>query len=285
VETHEQELSTQHINANGAKIPALGFGTFELEPAEAESMVAHALEVGYRHIDTAQMYKNEQAVGRGLKQSGVAREDIFLTNKVWTDRFADDDLQASVRESLEKLDTDYVDLLLLHWPNPDISLKETLGALNDVREQGLAHNIGISNFTTRLIDEAAAQTGAPLATNQVEYHPYISQQPVLDKLAEHDMALTAYCPLAQGRVFKEPTLERIGKAHGKNGGQVALRWLIQHDDVIAIPRSSNKAHVANNFEIFDFELTEEEMRKISALHASDGRIIDLSFAPDWDNAA
>ncbi|MES1951339.1 aldo/keto reductase [Salinisphaera sp. S4-8] len=275
----------QYINANGAKIPAIGFGTFELEPADAESMVAHALEVGYRHIDTAQMYKNEEAVGRGLKQSGLDREDIFLTTKVWTDQFADGDLQASVRESLQKLDTEYVDLLLLHWPNPDISLKETLGALNEVREQGLARNIGVSNFTTTLIEEAVGQSTAPLATNQVEFHPYISQKQVLDKLAEHGMALTAYCPLAQGRVFKEPTLERIGKAHGKNGGQVALRWLIQHGDVVAIPRSSNKEHVTNNFEIFDFELTEEEMREIEALHSEDGRIINPSFAPDWDNAA
>ncbi|ERJ19501.1 Oxidoreductase protein [Salinisphaera shabanensis E1L3A] len=275
----------QHVNANGAKIPAIGFGTFELEPADAESMVAHALEVGYRHIDTAQMYKNEEAVGRGLKQSGLDREDIFLTTKVWTDQFADGDLQASVRESLNKLDTDYVDLLLLHWPNPDISLKETLGALNEVREQGLARNIGISNFTTTLIEEAVGQSTAPLATNQVEFHPYISQQPVLDKLAEHGMALTAYCPLAQGRVFSEPTLERIGKAHGKNGGQVALRWLVQHGDVVVIPRSSKKEHVTNNFDIFDFELTEEEMRKVEALHSEDGRIINPSFAPDWDNAA
>jgi diketogulonate reductase-like aldo/keto reductase len=275
----------QHVNANGAKIPAIGFGTFELEPADAESMVAHALEVGYRHIDTAQMYKNEEAVGRGLKQSGLDREDIFLTTKVWTDQFADGDLQASVRESLNKLDTDYVDLLLLHWPNPDISLKETLGALNEVREQGLARNIGISNFTTTLIEEAVGQSTAPLATNQVEFHPYISQQPVLDKLAEHGMALTAYCPLAQGRVFSEPTLERIGKAHGKNGGQVALRWLVQHGDVVVIPRSSKKEHVTNNFDIFDFELTEEEMREVEALHSEDGRIINPSFAPDWDNAA
>ena len=275
----------QYVNANGAEIPAIGFGTFELEPADAESMVAHALDVGYRHIDTAQMYKNEEAVGRGLKKSGLDREDIFLTTKVWTDQFADGDLQASVRESLKKLDTDYVDLLLLHWPNPDISLKETLGALNEVREQGLARNIGISNFTTTLIEEAVSQSAAPLATNQVEFHPYISQKPVLDKVAEHGMALTAYCPLAQGRVFSEPTLERIGKAHGKNGGQVALRWLIQHGDVVVIPRSSKKAHVTNNFEIFDFELTEEEMREIEALHSEDGRIINPSFAPEWDNAA
>lgn len=275
----------QHVNANGARIPALGFGTFELEPADAQAMVAHALDVGYRHIDTAQMYKNEEAVGRGIAQSGVAREDIFLTTKVWTDQFADGDLQNSVRESLKKLDTDYLDLLLLHWPNPEISLKETLGALNDVREQGLARNIGISNFTTTLIDEAVSQAGVPLATNQVEYHPFLDQKPVLDKLAEHDMALTAYCPLAQGRVFSEPTLDRIGKAHGKNGGQIALRWLIQHGNVVAIPRSTKPEHVASNFEIFDFELTEEEMREVAKLHSEDGRIINPSFAPDWDNAA
>lgn len=275
----------QYVNANGAQIPALGFGTFELEPADAEAMVAHALEVGYRHIDTAQMYKNEEAVGRGIAKSGVAREDIFLTTKVWTDQFSDGDLQASVRKSLEKLGTDYVDLILLHWPNPEISLKETLGALNDVREQGLARNIGVSNFTAHLIDEAVSQAGVPLATNQVEYHPFLSQKPVLDKLAEHDMALTAYCPLAQGRVFSEPTLDRIGKAHGKNGGQVALRWLIQHGNVIAIPRSTKPEHVASNLEIFDFDLTEEEMREIAGLHSEDGRIINPSFAPDWDNAA
>jgi len=275
----------QYVNANGAEIPALGFGTFELEPADAESMVAHALETGYRHIDTAQMYDNEEAVGRGLQQSGLAREDIFLTTKVWTDHFRDGDLQQSVRDSLERLDTDYVDLLLLHWPNPEVSLKETLGALNDVRDQGLARNIGISNFTTPLIDEAVSLSRAPLVTNQVEYHPYISQKPVLDKVAEHKMALTAYCPLAQGRVFAEPTLERIGKAHGKNGGQVTLRWLIQHGDVIAIPRSSSKAHVSNNFEVFDFELTDEQMAEISRLHSPDGRIINPSFAPSWDNAA
>ena len=275
----------QTIHANGAKIPALGFGTFELEPADAQAMVAHALKVGYRHIDTAQAYQNEEAVGRGIRQSGIAREDIFLTTKVWTDRFAEGDLQRSVHESLDKLDTDYVDLLLLHWPNPDISLKETLTALNDVREQGLARHIGVSNFTTTLIDEAVAQSRAPLVTNQVEYHPYLSQQPVLDKLSEHRMALTAYCPLAQGRVFAEPTLDRIGKAHGKNGGQVALRWLLQHGNVVAIPRSSSKDHVANNFDVFDFELSDEQMREIAALHAADGRIINPSFGPDWDNAA
>lgn len=267
------------IEANGAHIPALGFGTFELEPDDAETMVAHALETGYRHIDTAQAYNNEAGVGRGIAQSGVERGDIFLTTKVWTDRFADGDLQASVKESLERLQTDHVDLLLLHWPNPAISFKETMAALNEVREQGLARNIGVSNFTRELIDEAVTESTAPLVTDQVEFHPFLSQQPILDKLAEHQMMLTAYCPLAQGRVFRDPTLERIGKRHGKNGGQVALRWLLQHGNVAAIPRSTKKQHVRSNFEVFDFELSEQEMREVGELHSPEGRIIDPPFAP------
>ncbi len=275
----------QYVNANGANIPAIGFGTFELEQEDTVAMVSHALKTGYRHIDTAQAYKNEDAVGAGIQKSGVPREDIFLTTKVWIDEFADGDLQKSLQNSLARLNTDYVDLLLLHWPNPDISIAETMTALNDVRDRGLARNIGISNFTTTLIDEAVEKSSAPLATNQVEFHPFLSQQPVIDTLDKHKMALTAYCPLAQGKVFSDPTLERIGKAHGKNGGQVALRWLIQHGNVIAIPRSTKPEHVESNLDIFDFELTDEQMSEIAELHSEDGRIIDPSFAPAWDNAA
>lgn len=274
-----------HVNANGTNIPALGFGTFELEPGDAEAMTAHALQTGYRHIDTAQMYNNEQAVGAGIRQSGVAREDVFLTTKIFIDDFADGDLQRAAQKSLERLGTDHVDLLLLHWPNPDIALAETLGALNDVRARGWAHNIGISNFTSRLIEQAVEQSPAPLVTNQVEYHPYLSQKPVKNTLDRHAMALTAYCPLAQGRVFNDATLARIGEAHGKNAGQVTLRWLLQQDRVIAIPRSTRPEHVENNFEVFDFELSDEQMAEITALHSPNGRIISPSFAPDWDKAA
>lgn len=275
----------QHVTANGADIPAIGLGTFELEPDVAKQMVEHALKVGYRHIDTAQMYKNEQAVGRGIQNAGVAREDIFLTTKIWTDHFTDGDLQQSVQDSLDKLGTDYVDLLLLHWPNPDVSLKETLAALNEVQEKGMARHIGISNFTKALIQEAAETSSRPLATNQVEYHPYLNQAPVLDALSATGMALTAYCPLARGEVFNDPTLERIGKSHDKSGGQVALRWLIQQGNIVAVPRSSKPEHVASNFEVFDFELSEAEMADITALHSPEGRMINPSFAPAWDTAA
>jgi len=273
-----------NVTAGDAAIPALGFGTWQLEPADAEAMVAHAIEVGYRHIDTAQMYKNEQAVGRGIKKTGLAREDIFLTTKVWTDYFKMGDLQSSVADSLERLDTDYVDLILLHWPNPAVPLKETLDALNDVRARGLARHIGISNFPSALVREAVEFSAGPLAVNQVEYHPYLSQKPVLDTLAAENMALTAYCPLAQGQVFADDTLIHIGERHGKNAGQVALRWLVQQDGVIAIPRSSNPDHVAANFEIFDFELSAEEMGTLNQLQREDRRVVNPSFAPQWDHA-
>lgn len=275
----------KYVNANGTNIPAIGFGTFELEPQDAKAMTTHALKTGYRHIDTAQIYNNEEAVGAGIKQSGVAREDIFLTTKVWIDSYADGDLQQATQKSLDRLGTDYVDLLLLHWPNPDVALSETMDALNDVRERGLTRNIGISNFTSTLIDEAVDKSRAPLVVNQVEYHPYLSQKPVKETLGKHNMALTAYCPLAQGSVFSDATLARIGKAHGKNAGQVTLRWLIQQGDVIAIPRSTNPEHVDSNFDVFDFELTDAQMQDITALHRDEGRIISPSFAPIWDNAA
>jgi len=173
----------------------------------------------------------------------------------------------------------------LHWPNPDIALAETLDALNDVRDRGLARNIGISNFTAALIGKAVDESRAPLVTNQVEYHPYLNQQPVKETLDQYNMALTAYCPLARGGVFKDATLQRIGQAHGKHAGQVALRWLLQQEGVIAIPRSTNPDHVDSNFDVFDFELDAEQMADITALQHEGGRLISPSFAPAWDNAA
>lgn len=275
----------EHVEVQGAKIPALGFGTFELEEATAQRMVQHALATGYRHIDTAQIYGNERAVGTAIKASTTPRDQLWLTTKVWTDSFHAGDLQESAKSSLEKLGTDYVDLLLLHWPNPDVPLEETISALNDVRDEGLARHIGISNFPTPLIREAVKLSAAPLVTDQVEYHPFLNQVPVLEELRQHDMALTAYSPLAQGEVFQNETLNEIGKAYGKTGGQVALRWLLQQDKVVAIPRSSKTEHVESNFNVFDFALAEQDMLAISKLARPDGRIINPSFAPDWDNAA
>lgn len=274
------------VNAQGASIPALGFGTFELSPEDARRMVAHALRTGYRHIDTAQIYRNETAVGEAIAASGVARDELFLTTKVWVDRFADGDLQRSLEESLKRLHTDYVDLLLLHWPNPDVPLQETVQALNETRTMGLARHIGISNFTVELTERAVAVSEAPLVTNQIEYHPFLDQRPVTDALARHHMALTAYCPLARGKVFSDPTLDRIGRAHGKNAGQVALRWLLQQDNVVALPRTANEAHAEANLDVFDFELTEHQMQEIWSLHSPQGRLISPEgLAPEWDTSS
>lgn len=275
----------EYVEVQGARIPALGFGTFQLDEATAQRMVQHAVATGYRHIDTAQMYDNERAVGTAITASAVPRDEIWLTTKVWTDNFRAGDLQDSAKQSLEKLGTDYVDLLLLHWPNPDVPLEETISALNDARDQGLARHIGISNFPTPLIREAVKRSAGPLITDQVEYHPFLNQSPVLEELRQHEMALTAYSPLAQGEVFQDETLNAIGKAYGKTGGQVALRWLLQQHKVIAIPRSSKPEHVESNFNVFDFALSEQDMQTIAELARPDGRIINPSFAPDWDNAA
>ena len=272
------------VEANGVHIPKIGFGTFQLEPAVARARVRDALVTGYRHIDTAQIYDNEEAVGAGIRDSGVAREEILVTTKVWVDRFRDGDLQRSAEESLKRLGLDDVDLLLLHWPNPDVPLAESVGALNDARRRGLTRHIGVSNFTVALVREAVAESDAPLVTNQVEYHPYLAQDALREELARQDMALTAYCPLGQGRIFHEGVIRRIARTHGKEPGQVVLRWQYEQPGVAAIPRTSKAERVHSNFDIFDFELSDSEMGEIACLARADGRIINpAGRAPAWDN--
>lgn len=270
------------VKANGAEIPALGLGTWELRDAECARLVATAIDMGYRHIDTAAMYKNEAAVAEGIRASGVPRDDVFLTTKVWPDNAAAGDLQRSVEDSLSEMKLDHVDLILIHWPNPDVPMAETMGALADVKRRGLARHIGISNHTVDLIREAAACSDEPIVTNQVEYHPWLAQDAVLPELRKHGISLTAYAPLARGRCFSDPVIGEIAEAHGKNGGQVALRWLIQQDGVIAIPRSSKVERIAEFIAIGDFALTADEMARISALAEPSGRLVNLDVAPDWD---
>jgi diketogulonate reductase-like aldo/keto reductase len=274
----------EHVEAAGIRIPAIGFGTFELQPAAAHRLVRHALAAGYRHIDTAQMYGNEEAVGRAIRESGVPRNEVFVTTKVWMDRFPAGDLQRSVGESLERLGLDAVDLLLLHWPNPEVDLGETLGALADAREQGMTRAIGVSNFPSPLLREAVDLIGrGQLVTNQVEYHPFLSQRAVLATARELGVSVSAYCPLARGEVFGNPVLARIGKAHGKNEGQIALRWLLDQD-VIALPRTANEAHADTNLDVLDFTLTQDDHRAIVDELPGNRRLIDPSFAPEWDPA-
>lgn len=269
--------------AHGAAIPKLGFGTFPLKDDDARRMVAHALKAGYRHIDTAQMYANEAEVGEAIANAEVPRDEIFLTTKVWPDNFGDGPLQKSVEESLTKLRVDTVDLLLLHWPKFDRPLDETVRALNAVQRAGLARHIGVSNFTSALLREAWAATEVPLANNQVEYHPYLDQAPVLEVVHDRGMTLTAYMPNARGKVFEDETLRAIGAPHGKTPGQVALRWLYQQDGVVAIPRTASEAHADENIGILDFTLSVDDVKTIDALAQPDGRLLNPpGLAPTWD---
>ncbi len=271
----------QFVEANGAKIPAIGLGTWELRGRSCARLVEQALRLGYRHIDTAQVYENEREVGEGLRASGVRRDDVFVTTKVWTTHFAPNDLERSTKESLARLRLTEVDLLLLHWPNPQVPLSETLGALAHVKQLGMARHIGVSNFTVALIEAAVAACPEPLACDQVEYHPYLDQTKVLDACARHGLALVAYSPVAKGRIRSDQVLARIGQSHGKTAAQVCLRWLAQQN-VAAIPRTSRIERLSENIDIFDFALSADEMRQIFEMRSAVGRLTDFGFAPKWD---
>ncbi len=270
------------VDVQGFQVPAVGFGTWELRGQAAYDGARHALEVGYRHLDTAQMYANEEEIGRALRDSGVARDQVWLTTKLAPRNLAPGRVRRSSDDSLRGLQTDYVDLLLIHWPADGVALGETLAAMEELREAGKLRAVGVSNFTPTLVREALRH--ASIITNQVEYHPYLDQQHLVDQAVEHDLMLTAYSPLAQGKVLDDETLVEIGRAHGKSAAQVALRWLLQQPKVALIPRSSRREHRAANFDIFDFELSEEEMARIDALARNrHRRIIDPpGLAPDWE---
>jgi len=271
----------QFVEANGAKIPAIGLGTWELRGRTCARLVEQAVRLGYRHIDTAQAYDNEREVGEGLRASGIRRDEMFVTTKVWTTHFAPNDLERSVKESLAKLHLSEVDLLLLHWPNSRVPLAETLGALARVKQLGMARHIGVSNFTVALIEEAVAACPEPLVCDQVEYHPYLDQTKVKEGCARHGMAVVAYSPIAKGRIKSDRTLARIGQTHGKSAAQVCLRWLVQQN-VAAIPRTSRIERLSENIDIFDFALSDDQMRLISRMGSSKGRLTDFGFAPKWD---
>ena len=273
----------QTVNANGAVIPALGFGTFRMSGTDVLRMVPAVLNQGYRHIDTAQIYGNEAEVGQAIVQSGVARGDIFLTTKVWVDHYPRAAFLRSVDESLAKLKTDYVDLLLLHWPNEKVSLAEQIDALNTVHDAGKVRHIGVSNFSTALMAEAERLSRAKLVTNQIEWHPYIDQKIVYQAARDAGMSLTAYYAMADGKVFDDTTLKSIAAKHGKSVAQVVLRWLIQHEGVVTLSKTVSEARAASNAAIFDFKLSTHEMAAITALARPDGRIVSPpGLAPAWD---
>lgn len=273
------------VQLQGYDMPALGFGTWQLRGDDATTAVDFAIGEGYRHIDTAQIYENEAEVGAGIARSGIARDKIFLTTKVWRNHFAENNVMGSVDESLKKLKTDYVDLLLVHWPFPETPIAAMVEGIMKVQQAGKAKRIGVSNFTTAQMEEALKVSGGKVCNNQVEYHPYLSQKPILECAARNNMIVTAYSPIARGKAIKDATLKEIGLKHGKNAGQVTLRWLMQQSNVVAIPKSATPENIKNNFNIFDFELSADDMSKIHALAASDGRQVSPDWAPQWDKAA
>lgn len=270
-----------YIVLKGARVPALGFGTWPIHGSECTRAVLSALAIGYRHIDTAQMYGNEAEIGRAIRQSGIARNDLWLTTKLWRDSLKARDVRRGIDERLTLLGTDYLDLLLIHWPDPATPLRETLEAMAEARAAGKVRHIGVSNFPVKLMREAVEAVGADIMCNQVEYHPLLSQNRVIEYARSHDMMITAYCPLARGRLCEHPLLSAIGRRYGKTVEQVALRWLVQQDGVAAIPKSTHASYQKSNFDIFDFRLSAEDM---ASIHAAAGRqrLINMSSGTAWD---
>jgi 2,5-diketo-D-gluconate reductase B len=271
------------ITANGARIPLLGLGTWELRGRSCAGMVEQALRLGYRHIDTAEMYDNEREVGEGVHASKVKRGEIFVTTKIWPSHFAPRELERAARDSLSRLRLREVDLLLLHWPNPQIPLADTLGALCKVKRDGLARHIGVSNFTVKLIEEAVRLSSEPLVCNQIECHPFLDQSKVIAACRKHHMAVVAYSPIARGGARNDKLLARIGAGHGKTAAQVCLRYLVQQD-IVVIPRTSKEQRLSENAAIFDFTLSAAEMKEIAGLTRRDGRVVDWSYSGrmQWD---
>lgn len=270
----------QFVESHGARIPAIGLGTMTLKEAVCVDLVQGALHLGYRHLDTAQMYGNERDVGEGLRASGVKREDVFVTTKVWFNRLAAGDFERSVDESLEKLALPWVDLLMIHWPNAQVPLAESISALCKVKRAGLTKHIGVANFNVAMIDEAVRLASEPLAALQVEVHPYLDQTKVLAAAHRYGLAVVGYCPLARGKAPDE-VLSRVGRARGKSASQVALRW-IEQKGVVPIPRTSKREHLAENLASLEFTLSDADMAEIDKLKRPDSRVVNPPQAPKWD---
>jgi 2,5-diketo-D-gluconate reductase B len=276
------ETQIPRLRVHGAEIPQIGFGTSGLGDNAGES-VATALKVGYRHIDTAWKYGTERGVGEGIRASGLRREEIFLTTKVSHEYLRAADFERSTEESLKTLGVDYVDLLLIHWPNAEIPLPEPVAALAKMKRIGLTRHVGVANFPIALLDEAVRLCPEPLVTDQVEYHPYLDQSKLLAVCRRHGIVLTAYCPLGRGRLINDPVIGEMARARGKTVAQIALRWLVQQNGVVPIPRSSNPTRMAENLDVFGFALSDDEMARIAALKRPDARIANpVGRAPAWD---
>jgi diketogulonate reductase-like aldo/keto reductase len=278
-------LSIPRLNANGASIPFIGFGTGGLLGQIATSSVESAIRTGYRHIDTARKYGNETAVGAGIRASGVARSELFITTKVSHENLHTADFNRSLDESLSALGLDQIDLLLVHWPNPAIPLVETLTALAAAKRRGLARHVGVANFTTALLAQAIAICDEPLACNQVEFHPYLDQSKLQAVARQHGLSIIGYCPFMRGgEVLTDPVIRAIADAHDRTPAQTILRWITQNDGVGAIPRSTNPERIRQNLDVFGFRLDPGEMARIDALRTKNKRRANPPHAPIWDAA-
>jgi diketogulonate reductase-like aldo/keto reductase len=275
---------TLTIKANGAEIPAIGLGTWQLRGDAAIRAVQAALEQGYRHVDTAAAYGNEAEIGEAIRSHVTPRADIFVTTKVWPSDLADGRLQKSAEASLRRLKIDQVDLLLIHWPSREVPFAEQIRALCKAKRQGLARHVGISNFPPRFVEAAVHYADEPIVTNQVEYHPYLDQSAVFAACLKHGIAVTAYAPLGRGDLLDDPVIVGIARAKGKTAAQVVLRWHVEQPMTVAIPKSANPRRIAENFDIFDFALTPAEMGQISRLVRPNGRMVGSAVPLDWDGA-
>lgn len=273
----------QVIEVKGARIPQIGFGTWQLRGSECSTMVKEALRIGYRHVDTAQAYENEAEVGDGLKAAGLPRNEVFVTTKIVVRITPPDQFVKATKESLRRLKLTDVDLMLLHWPPlPPQSMKEVLDAMVELKTAGLTRNIGASNFTSKQLEESTKLISEPLICNQVEIHPYLDQTKVLAACRRLEIAAAAYCPIARGKTGEDTVIESVAKRHVKSTAQISLRWLIQQG-IIVIPRTSKVERAKENFAVFDFELTPVEMKMLGGLARSDSRLVNPVWAPVWDD--
>ncbi len=269
------------ITMQGLRMPKLGFGTYRMVGAECQAAVESALGIGYRHIDTAQMYGNEAEVGAALANSGVPRDEIHLTTKVWWQSLAPAAMRDAMSASLEKLRTDHVDLYMIHWPHPDMDLPAALGQMIRFQQEGRARHLGVCNFPTALLRQAVEEIGAPIVVDQVEYHVLRDQSAVLDFARIHEMAVVAHVPLAQGRLADNPTLIEIGRKHGATSAQVALRWLLDQDNVGVIPKAKSARNQIENFAALKVTLDDTDRAAIASL-PKDQRFVNPGFHPAWD---
>jgi 2,5-diketo-D-gluconate reductase B len=271
----------EHLRTQGISLPQLGLGTFRMQGDSCRAAVESALALGYRHIDTAEMYANEDAIGAAIAASGIARRNLHITTKVWHENLAPDAIRRAFDASLKRLRLDSVDLYLVHWPSRNMNLPAIFETLMKLKEEGRTGAIGVANFTTALLKIVVEEIGAPIACDQVEYHAFLDQTALRKYLAAKFIPLVAYCPLAQGRVASDETLGRIGKKHDASAAQVALKWLLDQDGVAAIPKASHAESQKANLDALTLRLDDEDRKAIAALPKR-MRCVNPGFAPAWD---